>query len=213
MPIFHRNLDVTILIAYKEIPMNKILLAVIATAIIFVQPSVSFADGSRDITVKQRPIYEIKPPKEPKSGLRVSAWVNHGNNTYNSGEEIEVFVRTNRDAYITMINVGSSGSINQIYPNAHQRKNFVKAHTTVKIPGNTAPFVFQASGPRGADLIQVIASESSSPIIPSKFLNKSVVFPKVNRSSNDYAKDITVVLKKPVHQESVHLYNKVIYIR
>lgn len=193
--------------------MNKLFLSIAAIVIFLAQHSLSFADLSKDITVVQRPIYEIKPPKKSKYGLKVSAWVNNGNNTYNPGENIEVFVKTNRDAYITMINVGSSGSVNQIYPNAHQRSNFVKAHTTVKIPSDTAPFLFQASGPRGADLIKVIASESAAPIIASKFLNKSIVFPKVNLSTHELAKDITVVLKRPVHQESVHVYDKVIYIR
>lgn len=167
---------------------------------------------SKDLVIVHRPIQAVTVPAPAANGLKISAWVNHKNNTYRPGDEVKMFVRSNRDVYVTVINVGTSGKVHQIFPNSYERSHLIKAHTSTPIPGRKTPYFFKASGPAGNELIKVIASKSPRPIIASQYLNKSV-FPRVNLSIAHVAKDLQITLRHPAHRAKTAVYNKVIHIR
>ena len=83
-------------------------------------PPLAADDTARDLTVEQTAIFTVQAPAPTAAvssgALRVVAWVDHADNTYAVGEAVGLFVRSNKDAYLTVLNVGPSGNTTLLYP-------------------------------------------------------------------------------------------------
>ncbi|OQW92474.1 MAG: hypothetical protein BWK78_01610 [Thiotrichaceae bacterium IS1] len=148
-----------------------------------------------DLTVEQRPITVITPARS--STLRVTAWVDRNDSTYQFGEEVYLYVSTNEDAYITVLDVGTSGKIHLIFPNQYQPNNLTSAGQAVMVPASNSPAVFRASGPAGNELIKVIATKQPLDLIDSRVLVSAGPYKQVTKSTAQVAKDLEVVLRQP----------------
>ena len=121
------------------------------------------AAAARDLTVEQTAIFTVQalaPAAASPGALNVVAWVDHADNTYAIGEAVGLFVRANKDAYLTVLNVGPSGNTTMLFPNAFQKDARVRANQTVRIPAPGSGTSVTVSGPVGHELIKVIASTS-----------------------------------------------------
>lgn len=84
--------------------------------------------------------------------------VRMNNKTYTIGDPATIFLKANRDCYITLFNVRSNGEIWELFPNRYQPDNFVKANREYNIPGTDDQFVFRVCEPPGKEYIKVVAS-------------------------------------------------------
>jgi Domain of unknown function (DUF4384) len=75
--------------------------------------------------------------------------------TFRSGERIKMLVRTNRPGYMTILNIGSSGSTHVLF------NEYVDAFRMLEIPGNTN---FRFVGDPGTEKILVMLSNEPNPI-------------------------------------------------
>ena len=101
----------------------------------------------------QSPSYRIKRAGEPRS----------------AATSLTLEVVTDRDAYLTIVDVDSEGGINLLFPNTYQKPGFLKngfvtADTPIRIPdslqnSNEAGFHWDYGPPIGRDTIRVFASE------------------------------------------------------
>jgi caspase domain-containing protein/uncharacterized protein DUF4384 len=81
---------------------------------------------------------------------------------------LQLEIRANADAYLTVVDVDSEGGVNLLFPSEHQRQGFypdglVRAGEMVVLPdslqsGNRAGFFWDYSPPKGNDTIRVFAS-------------------------------------------------------
>jgi hypothetical protein len=81
---------------------------------------------------------------------------------------LQLEVKVNADSYITIVDVDSEGSVNLLFPNNYQNRNFygdgfVRGNESVLIPdsikpGNKAGFYWDYSPPQGTDTIRVFTS-------------------------------------------------------
>ena len=81
---------------------------------------------------------------------------------------LQLEVRVNADAYITIVDVDSEGAVNLLFPNNYQQRSFygdgfVRANEAILIPdslqqGNRAGFYWDYSPPKGTDTIRVFTS-------------------------------------------------------
>src|SRR5262249_23145239 len=113
----------------------------------------------------------------------------------------KVFVRPKETAYITVLNVGSSGRVSVIYPNYYQKDARVRGGQTVSIPADFSYWQIQVSGPPRVELIQVIASRAPLDLPElQKLARTSQDAPvlSLGRSGEDVARDLVPQLKKPV---------------
>lgn len=90
----------------------------------------------------------------------VSAQVNHGNQDYREGDEFRIRVVSERDAYLYVIYQQTDGSAYQVFPNAGQQNNWVKAKEVVDIPSADDQFRWRIAAPFGTEIVKVIASET-----------------------------------------------------
>ena len=177
-------------------------------------PSQALADAARDLTVEQTAIYTVQAPTAtaaaPANALRVVAWVDHADNTYAMGEAVRVFVRSNKDAYLTVLNVGPSGNTTMLFPNAAQRDARVGANQVVEIPARGSGTSIRVGGPVGRELIKVVASTSPAPLFDAAKLTGAGPFSMVSGGGRSVARDLQVTMDaQPVGHEWDD-YNKVI---
>jgi len=77
-------------------------------------------------------------------------------------EKVVLTVNPNRDCYIYLLNIGSSGTIDRILPNPYDENNFVRAGQEYVIP-STDEYAFEVGGPPGQEFVKAIATSRKIP--------------------------------------------------
>jgi hypothetical protein len=174
----------------------------------FASPALSDEPAVRDITVVQQSFVNIAPPQQP---FNVTAWVDREDNTYAPGDTLRIFARSNEDAYLTVINIGTSGRATILFPNQVQADSRVRAGQTVQIPGPNAGYSLQVSGPDGTDVIKVFATREPLSLEGALTLAQGGPFRSIQGDMQTAARDIEVVLNEshPVYAS----YHKVVRVR
>ena len=71
---------------------------------------------------------------------------------YRIGDKVRVHFRANRDGYLTLLNVGTSGKLTILFPNMLHRDNFVYANKEYEIPSQEYGFEYELQGPPGVEV-------------------------------------------------------------
>ena len=100
--------------------------------------------------------------------FRVSVWVTqepdpgHKRDKYvemKVGDPVYFHFRSEKDAYLTLFNVGADGSITILFPNEYVSFNRVVAGKTYTIPTPEMGFQMNLGGPTGQELVKAFATE------------------------------------------------------
>ena len=95
----------------------------------------------------------------PVGKLTVKAMTDRGEGgVYRSGEELQVHVFVNRDAWLKVYHVDVAGKTQLIFPNQFHSDNRVAGGGFVRIPEEHYPFQFLLGEPYGTEFIKVVAS-------------------------------------------------------
>ena len=175
-------------------------------------PAQAAGDGARNLTVEQTAVHAVQAPAPAAGGadrLGVTAWVDRTNNTYAVGEQVRLFVKPSKDAWITVLNVGPSGRTTMLFPNAHQKDNKVSGNRTVEIPSPASGTSIKVGAPVGRELIKVVASTSPTPLFPAVKMTRAAPFPTLGAGARAVARDLQVTMDTQANQEWDD-YNKVI---
>lgn len=211
---------------------NKKLLSLVLTGVMAQSVcATALADGvakdfslpeAKDIIVEQQDIYTISPGVDNNNQsadstnnaipAAVTIWVNHKNNTYAIGDQVIINAKAKRDGYLTLIDVGTSGKIRQLFPNKHQSNNFLKKGDIIQVPAKKANFRYTVTGPTGTELIKAIMTTEQGNIYgkSSNSFNNDI-YPLTSLTSKALRKDIVTELNTN-HQGGWSEYNKVIRI-
>lgn len=102
--------------------------------------------------------------QNPAASFRLSLWGQSGASDgkvvhARIGDEIVLRFTAERDCYVTLLNVGTSGKISVLFPNQFQPDAWVQAGQTYRTgePG-AMPFRIRAAGPPGRELVKAIAT-------------------------------------------------------
>ena len=154
----------------------------------------------RDLSVEQATAFHAGTPAP--GSLRISTWVDRHDLTYARGDAVRIFVKTNEDAYVTIINVGPSGKVTQLFPNAFQQSNRVAANRALEVPSANGGSRINVSGPVGAELIKVFVSSEPIKIIPESQLVGSGAFRSLAGGVSDLVRNLEVTAAAPARRES-----------
>jgi hypothetical protein len=152
-----------------------------------------------------------KPAKAKQSPYWATTWVDSTDSIYQFGDRVVFYIRAKRDVYITLLDVGTSGQIHVIFPNKHQRDNFVRAGQTVRVPGPDDSFAIEARPPAGKELIKLIATEQPHAFFDPEDLSEGERFTELLQDSRTLAANLKKILKQR-HQNQWNEYSKVIEI-
>ncbi len=164
------------------------------------------------INQEQQKLSQVKP-RIPSKTLRLKVSTNKLH--YKIGDAIIISITPTEDAYITVINHGTSGDVHQLFPNKYNQQRFVKANQTIRIPKNDAPYNFIVTEPVGSDFIKVIASTDAGKILADSSLKpliKGGVFKQIKKPAGALSKDLNITLSKKQHAGKSVAYNHKIYI-
>lgn len=120
----------------------------------------SFAEMAEEITGELRRIYSftwLSRLQNPRSTFRVALRADHkGAEGYRVGDVVRFHFRSDRDCYLTLIDIGTSGKVTVLYPNQRHVDTFVPAGQEVTIPEET--FKIRAQGPTGLEMVVAVAT-------------------------------------------------------
>jgi len=115
-------------------------------------------------------------------------------------ERVEVTVQPTRDCYIYLLNIGSSGAITVIFPNAYETDNLVKKGQRYVIP-STDEYAFAVGGPQGPGSIKAIATMDK---IDFKRLKPGVNMDNPYKSYKDDVQDTLSLTMKDLRVKPVN---------
>jgi hypothetical protein len=174
---------------------TRCLASVALTAIAAASPALAQSPTVRDLSVEPLSLAEVTVPE---SDLKVTAWVDRRNDTYRPGDTLTLSIRTNRDAFVSVVNVGSSGRVTVLFPNKHAPSNRVAAHQVVQLPADNAPYRIKVGGPSGYDLLKIIATARPHKLTDPKEFAELGPFLAYRGSVRTLARDLSVELKEHV---------------
>jgi hypothetical protein len=115
--------------------------------------------------------------------------------THKIGEPVKVFFQANRNGYVTLVNVGTSGKITILYPNAYTPNHAVKAGQTYSVPSQEDPYELTLGGPEGVELVYALFTTGPTRFIEEN-LTKDTAFAPVNEKAEAITRDINLTVKK-----------------
>ena len=125
------------------------------------------------------------------ASLEIETSFDHDNMIYANGERVRLFVTSSEDAFVTVLNVGPSGEVTQLFPNSYQPGNQVKAHVKVEVGANGAHIA--VGPPFGAELIQIIAANRPLQAFPDDKLDKRGAFSVVRGGVRSAARLLEII--------------------
>jgi len=96
--------------------------------------------------------------------LDVEVWSGHSDGEYYEGDNIVIYFRVNRDAFVTLYSIDTRGRVNLLFPTYSGEDNFIHGGVTYSLPGGDDDYDLVVSGPEGFENIQIIASRERFPI-------------------------------------------------
>lgn len=116
--------------------------------------------ASADIYSAPQKIREVPDyPHDPRH-VEVEIWTDRGDGSrYCAGESIEVFFRTNVDAWVAIYNLDTRGRMSRLFPSRHATDNFVRGGVTHRLPARYG-YHFEVEGPSGWETLRAVASTS-----------------------------------------------------
>ena len=111
--------------------------------------------------------------------------------SYRIGEAIKVGFSADRDCYLTLLNIGTSGKLTVLFPNAMQPDNFIAADSVHEIPGPDAGFEYRLQGPPGREGLKAVATLDKVDLGAAHFTPEGDLFRTV--SAVEGARDIAVI--------------------
>ena len=175
-------------------------------------PTASAGQDERLLTVEQTAVSAVAAPAVAAAAdnpLGVVAWVDQPDNTYAAGEQVRLFVQTNKDAYVTVLNVAPDGATTVLFPNRFQTDHLVRANVMTEVPDPDGRARITVSEASGAELIKVVASSRPAPLFETAALGGAGAFAAVPAGAAEAARMLQVVMAEPAGGEW-DVYDKVI---
>jgi hypothetical protein len=156
--------------------------------------------ASRTLSVEQATIKNVVPPSKSTLGdgepLEVLAWVDRPDSTYARGERVRMFVETNKDAYVTILNVDPEGKTTVLFPNRYQSDNRIRGARAVEIPTPGSGARVVVGGAVGAELLKVIASTEPVALFEAMQLAEAGSFQQVRAEPRRIARSLVVAMNQ-----------------
>jgi uncharacterized protein DUF4384 len=170
-----------------------------------VAQDVQAQDVPRDLSIEQAGVYSAGAAR--KGPFKVSIGADRADGTYAIGETARLFISSNEDAYVTVFSVGPTGRVHQLFPNSFQTDNRVNTGRPVEIAGGGSGAHIAISGPVGAELIKVVASNKPIIVIPEALLQGREAFRTVEGGADTLAKNLEVTANNVGADRKVDIEN------
>jgi len=118
-------------------------------------------------------LHKLSQIKQRNPAFHIKLWVNQKD--YRPGDKISFSFSTDRNCYLTIIDIATNGVIRVIFPNKSSSSNLVHAGTIYKIPGGLG-FTMKIKGPAGIEKVKAIATTKPMDIFGIDFIKGDYFF-------------------------------------
>jgi hypothetical protein len=133
-------------------------------------------------------------PATPSDPEAISVKLSANQRQFKVGDKVTLSFTTNRDAYVTLVNVGTSGEVTILFPNRFSGSHGVKAGQTYSVPEATDGYEFIINGPPGVELVYALVTPKPVVFLPTDFPSGKV-FQSVTEQAPAFTRDINVAAK------------------
>lgn len=102
---------------------------------------------------------ELPHNPEARAGLRIDT----PGYSYRIGDYVSFEVSVARDGYLSLWNIGSSGRVTRLLPNAFSSENFVRAGSGTRFGDGEQAYRFEATGPGGFEDVLALWTHDTDP--------------------------------------------------
>jgi len=139
--------------------------------------------------------------KGADDGIAVKLWTEK--TRYRVGDRLTLSFETNRDAFLTIVNVGSSGEVAILFPNRFSGGHGVKAGRTYRVPEATDNYELELKGPPGVELVYALLTLKPVLFLATDFPSAGAVFPSTAERVSRVTRDINVAAKSiPLREQA-----------
>uniref|UniRef100_A0A7C4AR99 DUF4384 domain-containing protein n=1 Tax=Desulfomonile tiedjei TaxID=2358 RepID=A0A7C4AR99_9BACT len=135
----------------KGFPKSFLVLALCLGASLMLAHS-SWSKDAKDIVAEAQTIQSATKP------FKIELSTAEGKTTYAAGEKINFVFKTDRDCYLTLIDIGTSGKVTQLFPNKWHESNKVEKGKEYRVPPADSGFLFKVEGQNGTEFVKAIAT-------------------------------------------------------
>ena len=130
----------------------------------------------------------------PNLPFEIGLMSDHKDNTYQIGEDIHLFFATNRDCYMTLINISSDCKVKVLLPNPIQKDNLAKVGFIYRIPSESAKFKFKAGKQVGEEVVKAIATLDDIQLFDPKILKGEGSIQEIVMCKDIFEKELSTKL-------------------
>jgi Domain of unknown function (DUF4384) len=98
------------------------------------------------------------PAATPGDRPRVEVWTNRGDDPYHGGQAARVFLRADRDAYVTLFRVDTDGRVRVLFPRDPWDDNFVRGGRELEVTGTHSDDAFEIDDYPGVGYVFAVAA-------------------------------------------------------
>jgi len=154
----------------------------------------------KDLTVEQANVAQAGIPRP--GSLQVSLSADRADATYAIGDTVRLMLTANEDAFVTVLDVGPTGQVTQLFPNQYQTDNHVFANRPVEIGGGNSGAKVMVAGPVGAELVKVIASSKPVTVISESQLQGRGAFRTIDGGAQTVVRDLQVTADQAAQNDT-----------
>lgn len=111
--------------------------------------------------------------------------------TFRIGDEVEISVQATEDCFLTLLNIGTSGRLTILFPNALHPDSRLEANRPHVIPGQEYGFRYVLKGPIGTERLKAIVTTEPVKLVEASFTADGGLFHQVEPTAA--ARDIAIV--------------------
>lgn len=120
--------------------------------------NIAIADTHSKNRILSRDLTPIPTNINPDVNLKIN--IENKKDSYKVGEYMSFHITADKDGYITLWDIGTSGHISRIFPNEHSKNDlYVRAGSKSSIGGDATDFTFKVTGRSGNNGVYAIWSE------------------------------------------------------
>ncbi|MBI5570568.1 MAG: DUF4384 domain-containing protein [Desulfomonile tiedjei] len=93
-----------------------------------------------------------------KREFKVRLWTDENKSVYRIGDKIRLRFEANKDCYLTLIDIGTSGEVSILFPNKWHPDNRVEKGKTYSVPASGSGIIFRIRGPEGTEVVKAVAT-------------------------------------------------------
>ena len=135
-------------------------------------------------------VFKQKEAEVSEEKIKIDLWTDE--KSYRIGEKLTVNFKTDRDCYVTLVDVGTSGNVHILFPNRFSVGNKVKANETYSVPAKDDGYKITVNGPPGTEIVRAIATLKPIPFIDTDFSGTRSIFKSVDKNVSSFTRDLSI---------------------